>query len=185
MLNTDRLVLRRFNKDDWRDLYEYLSDAAVVRHEPYGVFTEEECKQAASSRANQEFFWAVCLKETGKECGKDAGKLIGNLYFQQQNPPEFMCWSLGYVFNPRYHGKGYATESCRAIMEYGFQEMHVRRIAAMCNPENTPSWRLLERLGMRREGHLIKHKFFKRDAQDNPLWTDTFLYAILAEEWFG
>lgn len=174
VLETERLILRRFNKDDWQDLYEYLSDETVVRYEPYGVFTEEECKRAAISRANQECFWAICLK---------AGKLIGNIYFHQQNPPEFMCWSLGYVLNPRYQGQGYATESCQAIMEYGFTQMHVRRIAAMCNPENTPSWHLLERLGMRREGHLIKHKFFKRDAQGNPIWTDTYLYAILAEEW--
>lgn len=194
VLETERLVLRRFNKDDWQDLYEYLSDEAVVRYEPYGVFTEEECRQAAVSRANQEFFWAICLK--GREPVKGNGsagsvgatgvatdKLIGNIYFQQQNPPEFMCWSLGYVLNPRYQGKGYATESCQAILEHGFTKMHVRRVAAMCNPENTPSWHLLERLGLRREGHFIKHKFFKRDAQGNPIWTDTLLYAMLAEEW--
>ena len=178
-LETERLILRRFNKDDWQDLYEYLSDEAVVRYEPYGVFTEEECKQAAISRANQEFFWAICLKESGSV----AGKLIGNIYFQQQNPPEFMCWSLGYVLNPRYQGQGYATEGCQAILEHGFTKMHVRRVAAMCNPENTPSWNLLERLGLRREGHFIKHKFFRRDAQGNPIWTDTLLYAVLAEEW--
>lgn len=186
MLETDRLILRRFHKDDWQDLYEYLSDEAVVRYEPYGAFTEEECKQAAISRANQEFFWAICLKEREGEVdpiAQAAGKLIGNIYFQQQNPPDFMCWSLGYVLNPRYQGQGYATESCQAIMEHGFTKMHVRRIAAMCNPENTPSWRLLERLGLRREGHFIKHKFFKRDAKGNPLWTDTYLYAMLAEEW--
>lgn len=153
MVETERLILRRFNKDDWQDLYEYLSDEAVVRYEPYGVFTEEECKQAAISRANQEFFWAICLKGSGEagvvgragsaesvgadgSAGSAAGKLIGNIYFQQQNPPEFMCWSLGYVLSPRYQGQGYATEGCQAILEHGFTKMCV--VLRRCATPKTP-----------------------------------------------
>jgi len=54
----------------------------------------------------------------------------------------------------------------------------------MCNPLNEPSWRLLERLGMRREGHLIKNIYFKKDECGNPIWADTLEYAVLASEWF-
>ena len=53
----------------------------------------------------------------------------------------------------------------------------------MCNPENTPSWRLMERLGMRREGHLRKNIWFFRDENGRPIWQDTYEYAILREEW--
>lgn len=173
-LETERLILRKFTYDDWKELYKYLSQETVVKYEPYDVFTEDECKQEAINRSKQEAFWAVCLKENNK--------LIGNIYFQQQDPKEFLTWEIGYVFNPTYYGKGYATESCRRILDYGFLELKAHRIIAMCNPENTASWKLLERLNMRREGHLRKNIFFKYNEKGMPIWNDTYEYAILAYE---
>ncbi len=175
IIETDRLTMRRFLKDDWKDLHEYLSDKQVVKYEPYNVFNEEDCKSEAERRALDNAFWAVCLKENGK--------MIGNIYFNQQHPKEFSNWELGYVFNPVYYGNGYATESCRAVIEYGFNILEVRRIVAMCNPQNTRSWKLLERLNMRREGCLRKNIFFKLDTYGDPIWIDTYEYAVLAEEW--
>lgn len=174
-IQTERLHLRRFTADDWRDLHEYLSLEQVVKFEPYSVYTEEASKQEAIGRAGLDCFWAVCLK--------DSGKLIGNTYFQQQEPQEFLTWEVGYVFNPAYGSKGYATEAARAMLKLGFEQLHAHRIVAMCNPENSPSWRLLERLGMRREGHFLKKAWFKRDEQGNPLWHNAYQYAMLAEEW--
>ncbi|TCL56154.1 RimJ/RimL family protein N-acetyltransferase [Hydrogenispora ethanolica] len=174
-METYRLVIRRFKADDWQDLHEYLSQEAVVRFEPYPAYNEAACKQEAFKRSQSDSFWAVCLK--------GQPKLIGNLYFQRQEPPEFRTWELGYVFNPQYYGKGYATESCRRILDYGFQELQAYRIIAMCNPENVASWQLLERLGMRREGHLRKNIFFKYDPNGQPIWNDTYEYALLSEEW--
>jgi RimJ/RimL family protein N-acetyltransferase len=53
----------------------------------------------------------------------------------------------------------------------------------MCNPENQASWKLLERLGFRREGTLLKNIYFFTDENDNPIWQDTFEYGLLKEEW--
>lgn len=175
-LETDRLLLRRFTGDDWQDLYEYLSQQSVVKYEPYDVYTEDKCRQEAVSRAQNDAFWAVCLKGNSK--------LIGNVYFQQQEPERVLTWEIGYVFNPSYYGKGYATESCRRILDYAFRELTAHRIIAMCNPENVASWRVLERLGMRREGHFRRKMFFKCDSKGNPIWHDAYEYAILAEEWY-
>lgn len=172
---TERLILRRFSPGDWRDLHEYLSQETVVQYEPYDIYTEEMSREEAVQRAGDEAFWAVCLK--------DSGKLIGNVYFKQRKPHELRTWEIGYVFNPHYYRKGYATESCREILRFGFEMQKAHRIVAMCNPENTASWKLLERLQMRREGHLRRNIFFKHDNEGNPIWTDTYEYAILAEEW--
>lgn len=177
ILDTERLTLRRFTCDDWIDLYEYLSQQEVVKYEPYEAYTEEASRQEAQRRSQQDAFLAVCLKENGK--------LIGNVYFQQQDPKEFLTWKIGYVFNPQYYGSGYATESCNAVIEYGFKKLKARRIVAMCNPENIPSWKLLERLKMRREGHLRKNIFFKKDEKGEPIWIDTYEYAILSNEWLN
>ena len=53
----------------------------------------------------------------------------------------------------------------------------------MCNPLNVSSWRLLERLNLRREGHLKQNIFFKYDDEGNPMWNDTYEYGILKHEW--
>lgn len=55
----------------------------------------------------------------------------------------------------------------------------------MCNPLNKPSWKLLERLGFRREGHLRQNIFFKRDNKGQPVWQDTFEYAIITDDYFN
>ena len=157
ILETERLILRRFCPEDWKDLHEYLSDPEVVCYEPYEVFTETQSREEAARRSGDGDFWAVCLK--------DGGKVIGNLYFSSG---EFKNYELGYVFNRAYQGQGYATESARALIGLGFEKLGVNRIVAMCNPENVKSWRLLERLGLRREGYLRKNAYFKTDAAGNP-----------------
>ncbi|ADZ85877.1 GNAT family protein [Cellulosilyticum sp. ST5] len=171
-LETERLVIRRFKEEDWKDLYEYLSDEEVVRYEPYQAFSIEASQNEAKSRAESPAFLAVCLKENNK--------LIGNIYFAKQ---EFKTWEIGYVFNRSYQGRGYATEAANAVIAYGFNTRGARRIVAMCNPLNTASWRLLERLGMRREGHLKQNIYFKKDEKGNPIWSDTYEYAILKDEY--
>ncbi|MEO3946391.1 GNAT family N-acetyltransferase [Gorillibacterium sp. CAU 1737] len=171
-LLSERLVIRRFEPTDWRDLYEYLSDPEVLLYEPYEVFTEEQAKEEAIRRSQLDTFPAVCLKESGK--------VIGNLYFAKG---EFGTWEVGYVFNRFYQGKGYATESARMLVDYVFTEFGARRIVAKCDPLNERSWRLLERLKMRREGHHLQNVSFKTDAEGTPIWKDTFVYAILQTEW--
>ena len=171
-METERLILRRFRPEDGAELFDYLSKEEVVRFEPYGIFSREEANKAAAGRSKNEAFWAVCLK--------DSGKLIGNLYLAKQ---EFDTWELGYVFNADFWGKGYACEAAKALINDVFCNQGAHRIIAMCNSKNERSWRLLERLGMRREGHLRQNVWFKRDETGRPIWNDTYEYGILAQEW--
>ena len=171
-METERLILRRFYVDDWNDLHEYLSQEETVKFEPYDIFTEEASKHEALKRSEDAAFWAVCLKSSGK--------LIGNIYLAEQ---AFETWELGYVFNAVFLGQGYATEAARAMIDYAFEEKDARRIVALCNPLNERSWKLLERVGMRREGLLRQNVYFKTNEQGVPLWQDTYEYAILCTEW--
>lgn len=170
-METKRLIIRPFVAEDAEDLYAYLSREKVVRYEPYPPFTQEQATEEAARRAGDQNFHAVVLKETG--C------VIGNLYF---SPGDFDAWELGYVFHDECWGKGYATEACRALLTEAFSKGKVRRVIAMCNPENTASWQLMERLGMCREGHLRQNIWFRRDENGQPIWQDTYEYAILREE---
>ncbi len=170
--SSERLVIRIFQPSDWKDLYDYLSDEEVVYFEPYEPFSKAQAMEEAINRSQNDYFYAVCLRNNQK--------LVGNLYLA---PSDFNTWELGYVFNRHYQRQGYATEGVRALLEYAFNKLGVRRIIAMCNPENERSWKLLERVGMRREGKFIKNIYFKEDDEGNPIWLDTYEYAILKEEW--
>lgn len=168
-IETERLILRRFCKSDLQDLYEYLSDEEVVRFEPYKPMDLQEVENTLSWRISTEEMLAVELKASGK--------LIGNVYLGQR---DFEARELGFVFNRQYWGQGYARESCEALIQQAFAT-GVHRIYAECDPENIHSWRLLEKLGFRREAHLRENVFFWKDEQGNPIWKDTLVYAILNE----
>jgi RimJ/RimL family protein N-acetyltransferase len=175
VMETERLMIRNFIPDDWKDLHEYLSIQDVLKYEPEDASDKEDCKKKALERSQGNIFWAVCLKENAK--------MIGHVCIFPTEPSEFLTWEIGYIFNPKYYGKGYATEACRTILQYGFEELGAHRIIAMCNPENTKSWRLLERLSMRREGHFLQKAFFRKTQEGEPLWHDAYEYAILKSEW--
>ena len=170
-MTTPRLTLRPFRPSDADALYAYLSDPEVVRFEPYEPFTREACTQEAADRAASDAFCAVCLQ---------SGEVIGNLYVGQKDDRSF---EIGWVFNRAYWHHGYATEAAARMLAYLFDEKHAHRVCAMCDPRNPPSWRLMERLGMRREALLHKNVAFRKDAQGLPLWQDTYIYALLDEEW--
>lgn len=175
-LKTERLVVRNFQAEDWKDLYDYLSLKEVLKYEPGSVSDYEDCKKKAIERSQDNIFLAVNLK--------DKEKMIGHIYFNQINPHEFLTWEIGYIFNPEFYGNGYATEACRRVLQFGFEELGAHRIIGMCNPDNTSSWKLLERLLMRREGYHKKKAFFHRTDEGQPIWHDAYQYAILAEEWY-
>jgi RimJ/RimL family protein N-acetyltransferase len=85
---------------------------------------------------------------------------------------------LGWVLDPARTGHGYATEAVRELMRVCFEDLGLRRVVATCFADNDTSWRLMERVGMRRELHAVRDSLH-RSGQ----WLDTFTYALLAEEW--
>jgi RimJ/RimL family protein N-acetyltransferase len=87
---------------------------------------------------------------------------------------------LGWVLDPAYTGHGYAAEAVRGLLEYCFAALGVRRVVANCFLANDTSARLMERVGMRREGHAVAESLH-RSGQ----WLDTVTYAVLAPEWAG
>ncbi len=176
-LTTSRLLVRRFAASDAPGLHAYLSRPEAVRFEPYPVQSLADCERLAIERAVSPDFWAVCLR--------DSGELIGNLYLHRCEPLAWRTYELGYVFHPDHWGRGYATEAAAALVSSCFEDQGAHRIEARCDPVNAASWRLLERLGFRREGCLLQNASFVDDADGNPVWKDTYLYAMLAAEWVG
>ena len=85
---------------------------------------------------------------------------------------------LGWALHPEESGKGYATEAVRAVLQVCFEDLGLRRVTASCFAANTASYRLMERVGMRREAHTVRS-----DLHPSGSWMDGYGYALLAEEW--
>ena len=104
------------------------------------------------------------------------GAVIGNLYL---GPRDFGAMELGYLLARPHWRRGLAQEAARAAIEHAFAS-GAHRIYAECDPENEPSWRLLEALDFAREAHFRKNVFFQRDACGRPVWKDTYVYSLLS-----
>ena len=126
-LETARLIVRTFRPDDWRDLQAYISRPEVMQFERPWDTTDDACRKRAAAFADGDAFWAVEWKESGR--------MIGHLYFAQIQPVDFRTWTLGYIFNNGYHGHGYATEACRALLDNGFRNLGIHRVMAKCAPK--------------------------------------------------
>lgn len=87
---------------------------------------------------------------------------------------------LGWVLHPDHSGQGYATEAVRELVRLCFEDLELRRVTANCFAANDASWRLMERVGMRRELYTVRESLH-RSGQ----WLDGIGYALLADEWRG
>jgi RimJ/RimL family protein N-acetyltransferase len=119
------------------------------------------------------------------------GELIGDLYVGVESP-----WSqtevkeqaartqaeIGWALHPDHQGHGYALEAVRELLRICFDPapsgLGLRRVAALCFADNEPSWRLMEKVGMRRETHNVKESLHRDKG-----WLDGYAYALLADEW--
>lgn len=167
MIETNRLILRRYCKEDLQDLYEYLSDEEVVKYEPYKPMNMDEVKENLDWRISTDEMIAVELK--------NSHRMIGNVYMGRR---DFEALEMGYVFNRNYWGNGYAAESCKALIQQAFSN-GVHRIYAECDPLNINSWKLLEALGFQREARFRKNVYFWKDETGKAIWKDTYVYAKL------
>ncbi len=168
-VETERLRIRRFTRDDWQAVYAYTSDAAVMTYLPEGQMTEEQTRQFIEENLGEEAL-AYAVELLAEEC------LIGHVYFHPWFAPR--TYEIGWVLDPRYQRQGYVTEAAAALLRRGFTSLDLHRIIATCQPENVPSWRVMEKLGMRREGH-----FQQCISRDDGTWWDEYFYALLADEW--
>lgn len=141
-IETKRLKIRGFIKDDLHALLEYTSDPSVMEYIPEGVFTEEDAKAFIDKNiGDQPEKFAVVLR--------DENCLIGHIVFHRYFGDH--TYEIGWVFHPKYYNKGYASEAALATLQYGFEQLQLHRIIATCQPENIGSYRVMGKIGMRKE----------------------------------
>ncbi|MET8760277.1 GNAT family N-acetyltransferase [Lentzea sp. NPDC004782] len=174
-LRTDRLVLRPFEPADLDDFVAYRLRPDVLRY-LYNVAADREaCAELLERRANE-----TELAEEGQRIALAVqlpeGRVVGDVVLKWRSEVDRQG-EIGYSLHPDFQGKGYATEAAERMLRLGFEEFGLHRIVAQCDPRNEPSWRLMERLGMRREAHFRDFGILQGE------WGDLYVYAMLAEEY--
>lgn len=138
-IETERLVIRNFRKEDLKDSFEYLSDLTVMEYiEP--IFTVIQTKDFIQKCGMEEKI-IFAVEE------KSLGKVIGHIIFHEFNEP--LEYELGWIFNQKFHGYGYAREASFALFEYGFNKLHLESILAETVLDNKKSIATIKSLGMK------------------------------------
>jgi RimJ/RimL family protein N-acetyltransferase len=175
-ITTERLHLRPFAPDDLDAIVAIHGDPDVVRYVPWDVRGRDELRDVLASKTQR-----TILAREGDGLNlaavlADTGDLIGDMSLMWRSE-EHRSAELGYLFNAAHAGHGYATEASRALLRLGFEELGLHRIFGRLDARNPASARVLERLGMRREGHFVENEWIKGE------WADELLYAMLDREW--
>jgi ribosomal-protein-alanine N-acetyltransferase len=175
-LETERLVLRDFVEDDWRELHAIESRADVNRYQGYDAHTEEYsrsyvAKTIAAAAETPRMLYEVAIAKRADET-----QLIGRGGIRR-TAAEPRIGEMWVVLAPDQQKQGLVFEAARAMMSHAFAELGMHRLYGDCDPRNGPSARLMERLGMRREAHFVQNVFIKGE------WCDSLIYAVLASEW--
>ena len=174
-LLTGRLVLRRFQESDLEAFLTYRNDPDVARYQSWTSYSREEgeaflARQRVLEPGTPGEWTQIALER------REAPGLIGDCALKVQGDDPRQA-EIGFSLAPAWQGRGYGAEAVAALLDHLFGTLGLHRVIAVTDAENAASAALLERAGMRREGHLVENVWFKG------AWGSEYLYAVLEREW--
>lgn len=166
---TSRLRLRPFRPEDLPFIQRYALREYFWKFLPLEPQTPESVKSFLERRLDD--VWGhgsyCCAVEL-----IEASHLIGTVRVAVTDA-KHRSGDVGFALNDEFSGKGYMTEAVSRVLQIGFEELGLNRIWATADVSNTASWRLMERVGMQREGLLRQDKLVRG------AWRDSYFYSIL------
>ena len=146
-IDLKRLYLRKFNLNDYEDVFEYASNPNVTRYLTWNAYTNKEdsleyLKSVASIYNEKTFRWEIVLKSNDKVIGSiDAVKI------DEVNETV----EIGYVENEKYHNNGYMSEAFKGVIDYFFNKVGVKKVLARYQIENLASRKVMDKCGLKPE----------------------------------
>lgn len=166
---TSRLILRPYRLEDAKAAYEFMGNHENTKYTRSGIQSYESCVDFIKGISDDDYVFAVEFE----------GILIGTAELELCEDNQ---GTLGWVLHRDYWGKGLCTEIGECLLKIAFEEAGLRRVIAHCDTENIGSWRVMEKIGMRREGCFIRGRCAYGYAPGH--YGDEYSYGILAEEYF-
>ena len=176
ILETERLILREMTLSDAEVFFKLRSNKIAMHYldRPLAKTIEDAIdlieKRKEMESAQTGLGWAICLKSNGV--------VIGDMGFYRVDVNNQKT-EIGYILNPEYWRKGYASEAMDAVLKFGFEILNFNKIEADINPENQASINLATKMGFKKEAHLRQNLFF------NGKFIDSLIFGLLKNEWKG
>lgn len=171
---TDTLILRPLVAEDFEAMAALMGDPDVTRYLYWGPRTREEARDPFEKRrACGIIAPGVTQLSLGIE---ESGRLIGEVALMHLDNPH-RDGELGYMLVNGFGGRGIASCAAGAMLRIGFEQLKLHRIHARCDDRNIASWRVMEKIGLRREAHHLSNEWVKGE------WTGALVYALLENEW--
>jgi RimJ/RimL family protein N-acetyltransferase len=175
-VQTERLLLRPFTTGDLDALLAIQSRDDVTRYLYWDPRTAAEVREVLDTKVRSTAIVAEGDNLSLAAVLRESGELIGDCSLRWLSA-EHRQAEIGFIFHPDHHGRGYATEAAGALLGLAFDELKVHRVIGILEARNTASARVLERLGMRKEAHLVENERVKGE------WQSEVVYALLEREW--
>ena len=176
-VRTARLTIRPMVADDVEPLWQYRRIPSMYEWLGHDFSTLERFAEKMSPPDS--LARTLVVELDGRAVG-DLYLNIGDAWAQSDvaDAAKGVQAEIGWAIDPSYAGRGLATEAAAELLRICFEDLGLRRVKALCYADNEPSWRLMERLGMRREEYAVRDSLHRTKG-----WLDGMTYAVLADEW--
>jgi RimJ/RimL family protein N-acetyltransferase len=175
-LETERLTLRPFVEDDFEAMHAMRSSPEVARY----LYQEPATPEQTRDRLTRLMAFTAWAKEddwfSAAAVERESGLTVGDMAFHWVSEPDRTA-EIGFVFDPRHQGKGFATEASHALVDWAFHSAGMHRVIGRVEARNAASARVLEKLGMRLEAHFVENEWVKGE------WSSELVYAVLEQDW--
>lgn len=173
-IETTRLILRKMTPNVYKFIYENYTNSQCIHflglHSEEELAVEKENFKNGLSSYDKTFLYFQLIEKTSM-------KVIGMCGFVRHYPAHFRA-EFGYALNKdEFKNKGYMSEVGAIIIDYGFQKMNLNRIEAMVGSENTPSLKIIGKLGFTKEGVMKQHYL------RNNIFEDSVIFSLLQKDW--
>lgn len=183
MMNTNRLTLRPFKLEDARDIFLYLETPSMNCFADMKLESISQAEEEIKNRIQTtEPYFAIVDKESNKVIGEIFAHAEDTSPTSNKNN-KIDTYSLCWMLNKDYQGKGFAYEAASSFITYLFDNLEARRLYAYTEDYNTACQHLCTKLGFRHEGTFIEFVAFVTGKDGQPLYENTLQYAILKKEW--
>ena len=172
-LETERLILRRVDNNDYKEVLSLRSNPETMKYIPRPILKNDEEALAhilmieTKIQNNEGINWAITIKGDPKLIG-----VIGHYRIQLENYRA----EIGYMILPEFNGQGIVTEAVKEVVKYGFEIMKLHSIEAVIDPDNVASANVLEKNGFVKEAHLKENEFHEGR------FYDSVIYSILNKD---